>query len=122
MLAEVDKDTVNHWLPTLGLPSQGVMNYFFRNLLLGDCQLDELWTFIYKKEKQPTALEKLAEVYGGAWIWIAFTPICKLVPVCVVGKRTLPHARRLAFGLKSDSDGQFRFLPVMSSFIMQMHF
>lgn len=29
MLAEVDKDTVNHWLPTLGLPSQGVMNYFF---------------------------------------------------------------------------------------------
>lgn len=60
MLAEVDKDTVNHWLPTLGLPSQGVMNYFFRNLLLGDCQLDELWTFIYKKEKQPTALEKLA--------------------------------------------------------------
>ncbi|MCX6058932.1 MAG: hypothetical protein NTW69_12370 [Chloroflexi bacterium] len=51
--------------------------------------MDELWTFIHKKEKQLTALEKLADVYGGACIWIAFTPICKLVPVWVVGKRTL---------------------------------
>ena len=108
-LVEVDKDTVNHWLPTLGLHSQGVMNYFFRNLHLGECQLDELWTFIYKKEKQLTALEKLAEVYGDAWIWIAFTPICKLVPVWVVGKRTLPHARRLVFRLKSASDRQIPF-------------
>ena len=79
-LIEVDKDTVNHWLPTLGLHSQGVMNYFFRNLHLEECQLDELWTFIYKKEKQLTALEKLAEVYGDAWVWIAFSPICKIVP------------------------------------------
>ena len=45
---EVDKDTVNHWLPILGRHGQGVMNYFFRNLHLGECQLDELWTFIYK--------------------------------------------------------------------------
>jgi hypothetical protein len=87
-LIEVDKDTVNQWLPTLGLHSQGVMNYFFRNLHLEECQLDELWTFIYKKEKQLTALEKLAEVYGDAWVWIAFSPICKLVPAWVVGKRT----------------------------------
>ena len=108
-LIEVDKDTVNHWLPALGLHSQGVMNYFFRNLHLEECQLDELWTFIYKKEKQLTALEKLAEVYGDAWVWIAFSPVCKLVPAWVVGKRTLPHARRLVFRLKSASDGQIPF-------------
>lgn len=108
-LIEVDKDTVNHWLPTLGLHSQGVMNYFFRNLHLEECQLDELWTFIYKKEKQLTALEKLAEVYGDAWVWIAFSPICKIVPAWVVGKRTLSHARRLVFRLKSASDGQIPF-------------
>ncbi|MEW6404539.1 MAG: hypothetical protein AB1649_22305 [Chloroflexota bacterium] len=65
-LVEVDKDTVNHWLPILGRHSQELMNYFFRNLHLEECQLDELWTFIYKKEKQLTALEKLAEVYGDA--------------------------------------------------------
>lgn len=43
------------------------MNYFFRNLHLKECQLDELWTFIHKKEAHLTALEKLAEVYGDAW-------------------------------------------------------
>jgi transposase-like protein len=47
-LLGVDKDTVNHWLPVLGRHCQGVMNDFFRNLHLCECQLDELWTFIYK--------------------------------------------------------------------------
>ena len=55
-LLAVDKDTVNHWLPILGRHCQGVMNYFFRNLHLAECQLDELWTFIYKKEDHLTPL------------------------------------------------------------------
>ena len=71
------------------MPCQDVMNYFFRDLHLEECQLDELWTFIYKKEKQLTALEKVAEVYGDAWVWIAFSPVCKVVPAWVVGKRTV---------------------------------
>lgn len=108
-LVEVDKDTVMHWLPILGQHAQGVMNYFFRHLHLRECQLDELWTFIYKKEAHLTPLEKLAEVYGDAWVWIAFSPVCKLVPAWVVGKRTLPHARRLVFRLKSATDGHIPF-------------
>src|SRR4030095_7637950 len=79
-LLDVDKDTVNHWLPVLGRHSQSVMNYFFRNLHLCECQLDELWTFVAKKEDRLTPLEKLATVYGDAWVWIAFSPVCKLVP------------------------------------------
>src|ERR687892_764697 len=49
-LLDVDKDTVNHWLPVLGRHSQSVMNYFFRHLHLRGCQLDEVWTFVTKKE------------------------------------------------------------------------
>ena len=110
-LLSVDKDTVtrSEWLPVLGRHCQGVMNYFFRNLHLGECQLDELWTFIYKKEAHLTPLEKLTEVYGDAWVWIAFSPVCKLVPAWVVGKRTLTHARRLVFRLKSATDGRIPF-------------
>ena len=108
-LVEVDKDTVLHWLPILGQHCRGVMSFFFRDLHLAECQLDELWTFIYKKEAHLTALEKLAEVYGDAWVWIAFSPVCKLVPAWVVGKRTLPHARRLVFRLKSATDGHIPF-------------
>ncbi|MCC7361639.1 MAG: helix-turn-helix domain-containing protein [Anaerolineales bacterium] len=108
-LIEVDKDTVQRWLPILGQHGQAVMSYFFRNLHLTECQLDELWTFIYKKEAHLTPLEQLAEVYGDAWVWIAFSPVCKLVPAWVIGKRTLAHARRLVFRLKSATDGQIPF-------------
>lgn len=108
-LLGVDKDTVNHWLPILGRHCQGVMNYFFRNLHLSECQLDELWTFIAKKQAHLTPVEQLQEVYGDAWVWIAFSPVCKLVPAWVVGKRTLPHARRLVFRLKSATDGHIPF-------------
>jgi IS1 family transposase len=108
-LLAVDKDTVNRWLPILGRHCQSVMNYFFRNLQLAECQLAELWTFIAKKEAHLTPLEKLQEVYGDAWVWIAFSPVCKLVPAWVVGKRTLRPARRLVFRLKSATDGHIPF-------------
>jgi len=88
-LLSLDKDTVCHWLPRLGAHCDRVMSYFFRNLHLSECQLDELWTFIYKKEDQLTSLDRLLGIYGDAWVWIAFSPVCKLVPAWVVGKRTL---------------------------------
>src|SRR5438128_5152555 len=108
-LLDVDKDTANQWLPVLGQHCQGVMNYFFHNLHLHECQLDELWTFIHKKEGRLTSLEKLAEVYGDAWVWIAFSPVCTLVPAWVVGKRTLPHAGSLLVRLSSATDGPIPF-------------
>jgi IS1 family transposase/transposase-like protein len=108
-LLAVDKDTVNHWLPLLGDHCRSVMHYFFRNLHLRKCQLDEVWTFIYKKEARLTPLEKLEELYGDAWVWIAFSPVYKLVPAWVVGKRTLSNARKLVFRLKSATDGHLPF-------------
>lgn len=108
-LIEADKDTVQRWLPIVGQHCGELMNYFFRNLHLTECQLDELWTFVFKKEAHLTALEQLQEIYGDAWVWIAFSPVCKLVPAWVVGKRTLSHARKLVFRLKSTMDGQLPF-------------
>jgi len=108
-LLSVDKDTVNHWLPVLGQHCQGVMHYFFRHLHLRECQLDELWTFVAKKEAHLTPLEKLATIYGDAWVWIAFSPVYKLVPAWVVGKRTLGDARRLVLRLQAATDGHVPF-------------
>ena len=108
-LLNLDKDTVCHWLPRLGEHCNRVMSYFFRDLHLSECQLDELWTFIYKKEDQLTPLDELLGICGDAWVWIAFSPVCKLVPAWVVGKRTLPNARKLVFRLKSATDGHIPF-------------
>ncbi len=108
-LLSLDKDTVCHWLPRLGEHCNRVMSYFFRDLHLSECQLDELWTFIYKKEEQLTPLDELLGIYGDAWVWIAFSPVYKLVPAWVVGKRTLANARQLVFRLKSATDGHIPF-------------
>jgi IS1 family transposase len=108
-LLSLDKDTVCGWLPRLGEHCNDVMSYFFRDLHLSECQLDELWTFVYKKEEQLKPLDELLGVYGDTWVWIAFSPICKLVPAWVVGKRTLQNARKLIFRLKSATDGHIPF-------------
>jgi len=108
-LLSVDKDTVNHWLPVLGVHCQNVMRYFFRRLHLLECQLDELWTFIAKKEARLTPVEKLAAIAGDAWVWIAFSPADKLVLAWVVGKRTINYARQLVSQLQSATDGHIPF-------------
>ncbi|MCP4985220.1 MAG: IS1 family transposase [Colwellia sp.] len=57
-----------------------------------ECQLDEMWSFIGKKEKNLDAIEKLQGILGDAWIWIAFDAVNKIVLAYVIGKRTLSHA------------------------------
>lgn len=111
-LLEVDKDTVCGWLPRLGQHCAAVMAYHFRDLHLTECQLDELWTFVYKKEAQLDPIEQLAGVYGDAWIWVAFAPVCKLVPAWVVGKRTLGSAKLLVKRLHATTDGH---IPLFTS-------
>jgi IS1 family transposase len=106
---EMDKDTVCHWLPVLGRHCARVIRYHFRNLHITECQLDELWTFVYKKEDHLGPLEQLAGVYGDAWIWVAFAPAWKLVPAWVVGKRTTGNAKMLIKRLRSTTDGHIPF-------------
>lgn len=105
----LDKDTLCSWLPQLGEHCESLMSYFFRNLHLNECQLDELWTFVYKKQDQLDPIEQLVSVYGDAWVWIAFSPVFKIVPAWLVGKRTLRDAHKLVFRLKSATDGHIPF-------------
>ncbi len=106
---ECDKDTVSRWLPRVGRHCQHLIEYFFRDLHLTECQLDELWTFVYKKEDHLTAFEKLARRYGDTWIWTAFDPVHKLVPAWRVGKRTLTDAQKFIQALKSRLDSHIPF-------------
>jgi len=49
-------------------------------------RLDELWTFVFKKEKTLSAWEKLHTEYGDTWVWTAVDPTHKLVLSLVVGE------------------------------------
>ena len=107
-LLGVDKDTANHGLPVLGQHCQSVMNYFFRNLHLLQCQLDELWTFIQRR-KTTDLLGETGGSLGDAWVWIAFSPVANCARLG--GREAHTHARRLFFRLQSATDGHIPFFP-----------
>ena len=71
----VDKDTVCAWLKKAARHSEQVSNYLMQNLNVPEVQMDELWTFVQKKEQHLSAWEQLHTEYGDTWVWIAFDQI-----------------------------------------------
>jgi IS1 family transposase len=108
----VDKDTVCDWLDKAGRHCRAVTAYLFNNLHMTECQLDELWSFVRKKEAHLTAIEKVLMWYGDAWVWIAFVPAWRLVPAFIIGKRVQENADLLIERLKAVSCG---FIPFFTS-------
>jgi IS1 family transposase/transposase-like protein len=97
----VKPDTVLRWLRRAGQHSQAVSAYLIRNIQVSQVQLDELWTFVRKKEKTLSAWEKLHSEYGDTWIWVAFDPVSKLVLALVIGEREQRQADSLLGQLKA---------------------
>jgi IS1 family transposase len=91
-IVAVDKDTACDWLNRAAQHCRLVMLYFWRNLHVTECQLDELWSFIHTKEKNLEAAEYFCISYGDAWVWIAFAPVWRLVLAFVIGKRNQANA------------------------------
>jgi len=91
-IQNVDKKSVLLALTKAGAHVAAVSSTLLVNLPVSECQLDEMWSFVGKKEKNLDAVEKLQRLMGDAWIWIAFDAVNKIVLAYVVGKRTLPHA------------------------------
>ena len=108
----VDKDTICNWLDRGGRHCRAVTTYLFDNLHVSECQLDELWSFVRKKEGHLTPTEKVLMLYGDAWVWTAFAPEWRLVPAFVVGKRVQENADLLIERLKAVSCG---FVPFFTS-------
>ncbi len=89
---EVDKDTVLRWLRRAGEHCEQVSAYLMQNLQVEHAQLDELWTFVLKKEKNLSVWEKLRGEYGDTWIWTAVDPVHKPVMAFHVGDHEMKDA------------------------------
>jgi len=97
----VEPDTVLEWLRKAGQHCKAVSAYMMQELELSQVQLDELWTFVRKKEKMLNEWEKLQTEYGDNWVWIAFDPIHKLVIAVLIGDRTEEEAVGLLTRLRA---------------------
>jgi IS1 family transposase len=84
----VAKKTVMRLLVEVGRVCADYQDRAFRNLSCRRLQLDEMWAWIYCKEKNRT--EEIAKAHpdaGDVWLWVAVDADTKLVPAWFLGQR-----------------------------------
>ncbi len=94
--------TVMRVLVEVGEVCADYQDHVFRNLSTRRLQLDEMWAWIYCKEKNRT--EEIARKHpdsGDVWLWVAVDADTKLVPSWMLGQRDLGTATAFVSDLAS---------------------
>ncbi len=82
-------------LVEFGAACKQFMDLSFANLHLEHLQIDEIWTFVGKKQGRLTSKERREEKLGDAYLFIALDQETKLIPAYSLGKRTSENAYKL---------------------------
>ena len=91
----VHRDTIMRLLVRTGDACWCIMDQTMRDLPCKIIQVDEIWTFVKKKQKRLTDKEKrVRRDWGDQYIFVALDADSKLVPAFRIGKRNLPTACR----------------------------
>lgn len=87
----IHRDTIMRLSVRVGENCTGLLDQAMRGLTLKQIQVDELWCFVGKKQRQLTALDDRTRM-GDAWTFVAMDRDTKLVPCFRVGKRVAADA------------------------------
>jgi IS1 family transposase len=83
------KNTVTKLLVDLGEACEAYQDQVFHDLPCTRVECDEIWAFCYAKQKNVPDEFKGTPGYGDVWTWTALCADTKLVPVWLVGERTV---------------------------------
>jgi IS1 family transposase len=100
-LCDVSINTVTKLLVDAGIACADYQDRTLRNLPCKRIQCDEIWAFVYAKEKNVPADKKGKFGYGDVWTWTAIDADTKLVPSFMVGNRDARSARMFIDDLAS---------------------
>lgn len=117
-LADVSINTVTKLLVDVGRACSEYQDKALRNLPCKRIQVDEIWSFVYAKEKNAPEAKRIAGEAGDIWTWTAICADTKLVPSWYVGERDSEAAmifmddlaKRLANRVQLTSDGHKPYL------------
>ena len=87
----IHRDTIMRLLVRTGENCKRIMDEQMKGLTCERLQLDEIWCYVGKKQKQVGPFDNKAEV-GDQWIFVALDADTKIVPSYVIGKRTSENA------------------------------
>ena len=116
--ADVSKNTVAKLLIDAGKACADYQDKALRGLSWRRIQVDEIWSFIYAKEKNVARAKSAPPKAGDVWTWTAICAETKLVPSWRVGDRSGETAidfmddlrARLADRVQLTSDGHRAYL------------
>ena len=98
----VHRDTIMRLMVRVGEGCAVLMDQELRGLTCRSVQLDEIWVFIYKKQRHLQQEDDLARV-GDIWTWVAIDSDTKLIPSYAVGKRSEAMAHAFVAGSSKPS-------------------
>ena len=85
-------NTVKNLLIDAGRACARYQHDMMRNLPCKRLQLDEVWSFVYAKERNAPTVTNPQPGMGSIWTWIAIDAETKLIPSWLVGLRDGAHA------------------------------
>ena len=91
-MSGVHRDTIMRLLVRVGNTCEEIMDSTMKDLPCKDIEVDEVWSFVGKKQRHVKPEDDPNEV-GDFYTFIALDPITKLIPTYRVGKRDLPNAQ-----------------------------
>jgi IS1 family transposase len=104
----VNKKTVMRLLVETGEQAQEMLNSQLVNLTCRYVQVDEIWTYVAKKQKQCTEEEKQIGEIGDQYVFVAMDSETKLVTAFSVGKRNADMAYSFMRELKMRITSHFQ--------------
>jgi IS1 family transposase len=99
-MTDVHRDTITRLLVQVGAGCERLLDERMRGLGCRRLQMDEIWSFVTKKQRHLTAADDPARV-GDMWTFVALDADTKLIPSYRVGKRDLPTATAFLADLES---------------------
>ena len=101
----VHRDTIMRLLLRIGKACRYFMDKEMKDLECQRLELDEIWSFVRKKQNRLTKREKRNKSIGDQYVFYAIDPVSKLIPVWIIGKRDKQTALKFMRKLKNSLNG-----------------
>ncbi len=99
-MTEIHRDTIMRLMVKTGNACERFMDSIMRNLVCKNIEVDEIWSFVGKKQRH-VGLKDNPNMVGDFYTFIALDSETKLVPTYRVGKRDFPTAEAFICDLSS---------------------